>query len=156
MKLLLAGGKLFFLFTKSLYLPITKNILHILRTPLPNSVNNFNLDIVFKVAWAGFIKLKKLTYITVKKADPFFKNIHLTKLDIIFSEQDQYAMLRLKCRKTNTNHTGVLIMLAATKNFTCPVTFLRFLFTHHPQSFYASLFAFNNCSFSWQHVVNSL
>ena len=42
-------------------------------------------------------------------------------------------MLRHKQSKTDTNHTGVLIMLAATNDATCPVTALRSLFTHNPQ-----------------------
>ena len=147
MKILLAGGRSFFLLTKSLYLPIIKDILLIVKTLSENSVNNFNLDTALKVTWARFIKLKKLTYTTAKKADPSFKNIHLTKSDIIFSEQDKYAMLRLKRSKTDTNHTGVFIMLAATKNLTYLVTALRFLFTHHSQPPHTELFAFNNCSF---------
>ena len=126
MKLLLAGGRSFFSFTKSFCLPITKDILHIFKTLPQNSVNNFNLDTVFKIAWVGFMKLKELTYTTAKKADPFFKNIYLTRSDINFSEQDPYGILRLKRSKTDTNHTRVFIMLAATKNLTCPITTLRF------------------------------
>lgn len=47
-------------------------------------------------------------------------------------------------------------MLAATRDSTCPVTALRSLFTHDSQPPYAPLFAFNNSSFSRQHVVDSL
>ena len=88
------------------------------------------------------MKLKKLTYTAAKKTNPFFKNMHLTKSDIIFSKQDLYAILRLKRSKINSNHTGVFIILAVTKNLTYPVTSLRFLFTHHLQLFYALLLIF--------------
>lgn len=155
MKLLLAGGRSFFLLTKSFRLLITKDILQILINPPPTFINNLNLDTVFKVAWANFMKLGKFTYTANKKADLLFKDLHLTRSDIIFSKHDQYAILRLKHNKTNTNHTKIRIMLAVTRDSTCPVTALRFLFTHNPQSPHALLFAFNNCLFPQQHIVDN-
>lgn len=154
-KLLLAGGRSFFPSTKSLRLPITKNIFQILTNFPPISINDLNLNTAFKVAWAGFMRLGELTDTANKKADPSFKDLHFKKSDITFSEQDQCAMLRLKRSKTDTNHTRVRIMLAATKDPTCPVTALRSLFIHDPQSSHAPLFAFNNCLFSRQHVINN-
>ena len=148
MKFLLAGGRSFFSFIKFLYLPIIKDILYIIRTSSLNFVNNFNLDTAFKIAWAGFMKLKKLIYTIAKKANLSFKNIHLTRSDITFSKQDQYAILRLKCSKTDTNYTGILIILVATKNLTCLVTALYSLFTHYLQPPHTLLFVFNICLFS--------
>lgn len=156
MKLLLVGGRLFFPSTKSICLPIIKNILQILTTPPPTTFNDLNLNTAYKVAWAGFMRLGELTYIATEKANPSFKDLYFTRSDITFSEQNQYAMLRLKRSKTDTNHTGVLIRLAATKDFTCPVTALHSLFTHDPQPPHAPVFAFNNLSFLRQHVVDSL
>ena len=149
MKLLLADGKSFFPFTKSLFLLITKDILNIDKTFPSNFVNTFNLNIAFKVAWAEFIKLKELTYTAAKKANPSFKNIYFTRSDITFSKQDQYAILMFKRSK-------ILIILAATKNLIYPITALLFLFTHHPQPSHTPLFAFNNYIFSWQYVVDYL
>lgn len=154
--LLLAGGRSFFPSTKSLRLPIRKDILQILTSTPPHNLDDLNLETAFKVAWAGFVRLGELTYTAGEKASPSFKELHLTRSDITFSERDQYATLRLKRSKTDTNHTGVLIMLAATKYSTCPVTALRSLFTHDPQLPHAPLFSFNNVSFSRQYVVDNL
>lgn len=154
MKLLLAGGRSFFPSTKLLCLPITKNILQILTSAPAYTLNDLNLYTAFKVTWAGFMRLGEITYTAAEKVTTLFKDLHLTRSDITFSEK--YATLRLKRSKTNTNHTRVLIMLAATNDSTCPVTALRSLFTHNPQPPHAPLFAFNNASFSRQYVIDKL
>lgn len=117
---------------------------------------DLNIDTAFKVAWAGFMRIRELTYTAVEKNKPSFKDPYFTRADITFSEQDQYAMLRLKQSKTDTSHIGNLIMLAATRNFTCPVTALCSLFTLDVQPSPVPLFAINNSSFSRQYVVDRL
>lgn len=154
MKLLLAGSRSFFPSTKSLCLPITKNILQILTSAPVYTLNDLNLYTAFKVAWAVFMRLGEITYTAARKVTTLFKDLHLTRSGVTFSEK--YATLRLKRSKTNTNHTGVLIMLAATNNSTCPVIALRSLFTHDLQPPHAPLFAFNNASFFRQYVIDKL
>lgn len=146
MKLLLAGERSFFPLTQFLLFLIIKNIFQILLNPLLISINNFNLDTAFKIVLAGFIRLGNLTYLTNKEVNLLFKDLHLTKSDIIFFKQDQYAMLRLKRSKINANHTRVCIILTVIKNSTCLMTALRSLFSHNIQSFHAPLFVFNSCS----------
>lgn len=87
---------------------------------------------------------------------PLFKDLYLTRSDITFCENDQYATLRLKRSKTNANHTRVLIMLAATTSPYCPVLALCSLFTHDPQSTSSSLFILNNLSFTRRSVIDQL
>lgn len=128
-KLLLQGGKSLFPSTKAISLPITKDILSAITTIPPMTINDLNLDTAFKVAWAGFMRLGEITYTEPEKRADSFKDLHLTRSDITFSENDQYATWRLKRSKTDINHTGVLIMLATTNQPTCPVTALRRLFT---------------------------
>lgn len=60
------------------------------------------------------MQLREITYTQLKKQSPLLKNLHLIRFDITFFESDQYATLRLKQSKTDVNHTGVLIILAAT------------------------------------------
>lgn len=62
MKLLLAEGRSFFSSTKTLRLPITKDILRLVTTTPPTTINELNLDTAFKVAWAGFMRLEELSY----------------------------------------------------------------------------------------------
>lgn len=133
-KLLLAGGRSFFFSTKSLYLPITKNILQIFTFAPAIILNNFHLYTLFQVAWAGFIKPKQITYTIAKKATTLFHDLYLTRSDVIFFKKDEYATLKLKQSKTNTNHIKVLIMLIATNNSICSVTVLCSFFTHNFQS----------------------
>lgn len=71
------------------------------------------------------MRLGKLMYTIDEKKSPSFKDLYFIRSDITFSEWDQYVTLRLKCGKIDTNHNGVLIMLAAVNNTTCPVLALR-------------------------------
>lgn len=42
------------------------------------------------------MKLEKITYTVAKKATTLFKDFYLTRLDVTFSEKDQYITFRLK------------------------------------------------------------
>ena len=86
-KLLLQGGKSFFPSTKAVRLPITKQILTTITAAPPTTVNDLNLDTVFKVALAGFMQLGKITYTDGEKMGDSFQELHLTRFDIIFSEK---------------------------------------------------------------------
>lgn len=67
-------------------------------------VTVLNIDIAFKVAWAGIMKIGKLTYIVAKAKKAMFIEISLTKSDISFVKSDQYTILFLKWSKTNTEY----------------------------------------------------
>lgn len=156
MKLLLQGGRYFYPSIKTTRLPITKDILTALTSiPIENS-NDLNLDTAFKVAWAGFLRLGGITYTDTDRNSSSFIDLHLTRSDVTFSKHNQYATLQLKRSKTDTSHTGVLIMLAATSLPTCPVAALWNLITHDLQPPQAPLFAFNNSAFSRRRVVEQL
>lgn len=156
MKLLLQGGRAFFPAVKVPRLPITKDIPHTITFQPPANINELNLHTAFKVALAGFMRLGEITYTVAEKTHPSFKDLHLTRSDITFSENDQYATLRLKRSKTDTNHSGVLIMLAVTNFFSCPVKALRTLFTQDPQPPSSPLFACNNSSFTRRYIIEQL
>lgn len=98
------------------------------------------MDTIFKVAWAGFMRMQKLTYTVEKAKMATFVETGLTRSDISFVEGDQYAILLLKQNKTDIKHTEVQIILAATRERTCPITTLRKLFTQNPRPPNAPLF----------------
>lgn len=64
-------------------------------------------------------------------------------------------MLRLKQSKTDTEHTGVQIVLAATGEKTCPVAALARLYTLDPQPANAPLFRLSSGAFSCFSVVTA-
>ncbi len=84
---------------------------------------------------------------------PTIAETKLTRLDISFAEGDQYATLQLKQRKTDIEHTGVQIILAATGEQTCPVASLKRLFIQDPRPPNAPLLRLSSVAFSCQNVV---
>lgn len=142
---------------KSKRLPITKDILEKITAQPIMSVDDCNIDTAFEIAWAGFLRLGEITYTSAelkKKAN--FVDTHATRSDISSAEGNQYAVLRLKRSKTDIEHSGVQIILAATGENTCPVAALRQLFLIDPQPSNAPLFRLNSGSFSRQGVVAAL
>lgn len=108
---------------------------------LPISIEELNIDTAFKVAWAGFLRLGEITYTPRKEAQaPTFKDTNITRSDITFASDNQHAILRLKRSKCDYENTGVEIILAATRDRTCPVSALRTLFIDDPQPRTAPLF----------------
>ena len=65
-------------------------------------------------------------------------------------------MLCLKQSKTDTEHTGAQIVLAATGEKTCPVAALSRLYTLDPQPANAPLFRLSSSAFSRFSVVTAL
>jgi hypothetical protein len=69
-----------------------------------------------KVTWAGFLRSGEFTYsLKDQPGSHDFINTKLTRSDITFDECYEYAILRLKRSKTDTNHKGIGIILAATQ-----------------------------------------
>ncbi len=138
---IIKGGRTLFPSVKLTRLPITKNILEKITAQPTKSLEDWNIDAAFKIAWARFLRLGEITYMAseLKKKSTFVET-HATRSDILFAEGDQYAMLRLKQSKTDVDHSGVQIMFAATGKSTCPVAALRKLFQTDPQPANAPLF----------------
>ena len=121
-------------------LPITKDIFEKITSVVPISIEDINIDTAFKLVWAGLLQMGEFTYINAKSQACTFANTKLNWSDITFSKGDQHAILWLKRSKTDVNYIGVEIILAATKDKTCPVTALRTLFIRNPQPRTALLF----------------
>lgn len=137
---ILNGGRYLFPHLKKERLPITKDILEKITSIFPVSIQDLNIDTAFKVAWAGFLRMDEFTYTHTEAQARTFIDIGLTHSDITFADNLSHAILRLKRSKTDVNHTGVEIILAATHDKTCPVMALRALFDQDPQPRSAPLF----------------
>ena len=120
------------------------------------SIKDLSVDTAFKVAWAGFIRMRELTYPAAEAKTATFAKTGLTRSDISFAEEDKYAILQLKQSKTDKEHTGVQIMLAAMGESTCPVAALKKLFIQDSRSSNDPLFRLQSSAFSRQAVVNIL
>ncbi len=156
MTLIIKGGRRLFPSKKQNRLPITKEILEKITEKELLSITDLNVDTAFKVAWAGFIRMGELTYTAAEAKKTTFAETGLTSSDISFAERDLYAILRLKRSKTDTEYTGVQIILAATGEPTCPIAALRRLFIQDPRPANAPLFRLQCSAFSRQAVVNIL
>lgn len=74
---------------KKTCLLITKDILLNINKIKPIFFQNLNINIVFKVAWAGFLHISKFTYIKADfKNHNMFSIIKLTRSNIIFLKDD--------------------------------------------------------------------
>ena len=131
---------------------LSENISHLPALPSTLSVahrNDLNLAVAARVAFAGFLRVGEFTYsATDLRNSPVFAATKLTRSDIRFSPTLDHALLTLKRSKTDRNHEGVNIVLAATNDAACPVEALSKLFLHDPQPATAPLFSFSSGAFT--------
>ena len=156
MALIIKDGRRLFSSKKRNRLRILKDILEKITEDELLSVMDLNVDTEFKVARAGFMRMGKLIYTAAEAKKATFAETGLTKSVISFAEVDQYTMLPLKQSKTDTEHSRVQIIVAATGERTCPVASLRRLFIQNPRQANALIFRLQSAAFSRQGVVNIL
>lgn len=120
MALIIKGGRRLFPSKKRNRLPITKDILEKITEEDLFTFTDLNIDTALKVAWAGFMRIGELTYTAADAKKATFSKTGLTRSEISFAESDQYAILCIKRSKTDTEHTGVQIILAATEHARWP------------------------------------
>lgn len=119
---------------KTLRISITKEILSKISTN--TTVNTNEISLTPRTRWLG----RALT--------ASFQDLQLSGSDVCFFEFDQYVTLRLK------RNSGVLIIIAATYEQTCPVAVLQRLFNQDLPS-NASLFCCGNTvAFSRRYVID--
>jgi hypothetical protein len=135
--------------------PITLDILEKITSAEPPTVDELNLDTACKVAFAGFLRSGEFLHDDRLDRETF-ENTSLTRSDITFAENDEYARLRLKRSKTDTLFKGVDILLAATGTPTCPVYALRQLFHLDPRPENAPLFSLTNGNFTYNTFVPTI
>jgi hypothetical protein len=114
--------------------PLTIDILeklvgHPSSTPLlpiqkmtASTINDLNVTVAAKVAYAGFLQGGEIFYDSKDLANrSVFGNTKLSRSDITFGINDEHVVLTLKRSKINTLHEGVDIILAAIGTATCLV-----------------------------------
>lgn len=137
-------------------MPITKDILKQINNTEPVNIEKLNINVAFKVTWSGFLRLSEITYTENELKKASFLDTTITRSDLSFSEENQYEMLRVKQSKTDTRHTGVRIILAATDEKTYPVAALIYLYIQDPQLVNTPLLCLSSSAFSRFSVVMAL
>jgi hypothetical protein len=142
--------------------PITFDILELafsaninLSTMTENQkIDEINTVAAATVAFGGFLRSGEFTYeakdLRNKRS---FKNTSLLRSDITFSDLDEHVTVSLKRSKTDYDHVGVDIIIAATATPTCPVRALRRLFEEDPQPMDSPLFRLSTGPLSYQKFV---
>ena len=142
---LLKGAKSLYRSTKRDRPPITLDHLHALTSSPCYTATDSNLRAAYLTAFFGFLRAGEFTWDQRQYADPrIFQATKATRGDIQFApnfESLTLTLKSLKSSKTDVEHTGVRIVIAASKDPTfCPVWAMRVLFQMDPQPPNAPLF----------------
>lgn len=120
-------------------------------------LDSLNFNAAIKVAFAGFLRTSELTYEERDLQNQgIFQNTKLQRRDITFADDDEHAILLLRSSKSDHEHTGIELILAATDEPTCPVRALRALFILDPQPQKAPLFRTSKGAFSRNRYIGEL
>jgi hypothetical protein len=104
------------------------------------SRDDCNVNAAITLAFAAFLRLGEITYDKRASLSQAFASNHVTRSDVCLASD--HLVLRLKRSKTDYEHRGIAITVAATALPTCPVSWMRKLFASHPAPPAAPLFAF--------------
>ncbi len=83
LSLLMRGGRRIFSNTKALCRPITREILFNIIIRWLTDRKELNIDAVFKIAGAGFIRIGEITFTAVQRAAPSFNETKVTRADMV-------------------------------------------------------------------------
>ncbi len=136
--------------------PITIAQLDRMTTSATPTINDLNFEAAAKTAFAGFLRAGEFTYTEKDLKRNSFSKTKPTRSDVTFSDDNRYAILRLKRSKTDRKHRGVDIYLAATSNSRCPVAALQRLFRDDPQPPGAPLFRTSTGAFTREHLLTTM
>jgi hypothetical protein len=137
-------------------LPITKDILTKLvsSSAQSKSIRDLNFNAAATTAFAGFLRLGEITYTKAQRDSRAFIATKCTRNDVTLAKD--HMILRLKRSKTDVNHQGVPITIAASGQPECAVRAMRNLFENDPQPGNAPLFRFERSAFTSYAVRNEL
>jgi hypothetical protein len=85
---MLREEKRMFLTIKITRLLITKDILQLITRDHLTNINEINLNVVFKIEWAKFLRLKEIIYIAKNFTKLIFSITKITRFDISFAKND--------------------------------------------------------------------
>lgn len=106
-KLIIKDGKKLFLEEKSIFLLVTNVIFEMVIAIKFGNIDKPNIDQKFNIAWVGFLRQRKMTYMVIKFKKISFSITKLIRSDILFIKSNQNIVLQLKKTKTETNHIRV-------------------------------------------------
>lgn len=115
------------------------------------SRDDYNINAAFTLAFAAFLRLGEITF--KPNADTTslaFVREHVTRSDVMLEED--HLVLRLKRSKTDYEHQGVSITVAASGLDTCPVRHMQLLLSNHRALPTAPLFILSDGTFSRQAI----
>jgi hypothetical protein len=142
-------------------LPVLRRLVEMDVDTSPKSANGkmdeLNFNTAAMICYAGFMRSGEITYEARGRANQkLFEKTVLLRSDITFCDTDDHIILTLKESKTDYEHKGIQIVIAASNSSTCPVQALRRLFKEDPQPLNAPLFRFSNQAFSYRNLVAAL
>ena len=111
-------------------LPILQKLINVkadvLHLTTNDQIDELNMTAAIAIGFGGFLRLREFTY---KAKDLLnlqtFKHTSLLRSDVTFSDTDDYVIIALKRSKTDYDHKGVAIVVAASRTLTCLVHILR-------------------------------
>ena len=120
-------------------------------------VDEINTVAAATVVYGGFLYSGEFIYeakdLRNKRS---FKSTSLLRSDITFSDLDEHVIISLKRSKTDYDHVGVDIIIAATATPTCPVRALRRLFEEDPQPIDSPLFRLSSGPLLYRKFVSTV
>ena len=117
-------------------------IMHALTSSPCYTAADSNLRAAYLAVFFGFLRPGEFTWDQRQYTDPqIFHATKATRGSVQFAPNIESLTLTLKSSKTDVEHTGVRIIIAASKDPTvCPVWAMRALFQMDPQPLNAPLF----------------
>jgi hypothetical protein len=117
-------------------------------------VNEINTVAAATIAYKGFLRNGEFTYkLKDLRNKRTFSSTSLLRSDITFSDLDEHVIVSLKRSKTDYDHVGVDIIIAATGTLTYPVWALRRLFEEDPQPRDSPLFRLSSSALLYRKFV---
>jgi hypothetical protein len=117
------------------------------------SKDDYNNNAALTLAFAAFLRLGEITY---RRKENLTSGtfMGITRADVCISATHDHLVLRLKRSKTDYEHQGVNIIVAASGLPTCAVSHMRALFRAHPAPLTAPLFILSTGGFPRQRLVD--
>lgn len=159
LKRLLSGIKSIFRSKKAERLPITMALLQRMTAYRVVEPVDANFRASFLMGYAGFFRAGEFTYEAKHLEDmAAFKASRLCRSDVSFAADWTNMVITLRASKTDIEHQGVKIYIAATPHRlnTCPVFAMRALFQLDPQEPGHPLFHVNDSCFSRTKFVANM
>ena len=151
---LIQGARSLFRGPRRERLPITRELLTTV-TPEPISIDDLHVNAAFKLAFAGFLRMGEFTHAKEREADiQAFAAANICRSDVKFSSD--HVTIRLKRSKTDKQHQGISIVVAATQDTNCAVRALRELFRRDPKPGHAPLFSLSSGGFPRTKLISML